>query len=44
MKRESFTIVIEAPKARLRYARLTSARPGKRKDDRKGNGKWRSND
>jgi hypothetical protein len=41
MKREGFTIVVETPKTRLRWARPTNARPGKEKDNRRGGGKWR---
>lgn len=39
----AFTITIEKPKQRLRWARLTNARPGKTKDQRRGSGKWRPN-
>ena len=36
----TFTIIIERPKQRLRWAPATKTRPGKTKDTRRGGGKW----
>ncbi len=41
--KETVTLLIEKPKMRLRWAPRTKVRPGKRKDDRRGAGKWRDN-
>ncbi len=39
--KKGFTIAVARPKPRLRYAKSTQVRPGKRAWDRRGAGKWR---